>query len=148
MGKWIKACTVDQVPKGSLFSVQLVGDAKEQTAAAHDDTADIDTTTTTSTNDNHNSHNNNNNNNNLSSSQQTKKILLANLDDTIYATDLICTHADADLSLGFLSPEGVRCPLHLSVFNLHDGKPQNPPAQNPLKTYNIKIEQNTIYVEV
>ena len=75
-----------------------------------------------------------------------KKILLANLKGNIYATDMICTHAEADLSTGFLSEEGVRCPLHLSVFNLKDGKPQNLPAENPLNTYNVKIEQNEIYV--
>lgn len=77
-----------------------------------------------------------------------KKILIANQKGKIRATDLICTHADADLSTGFLSDEGVRCPLHLSVFNLEDGKPQNLPAEIPLKVYNVKIDQNEIYVEV
>jgi len=77
-----------------------------------------------------------------------KKILLANQKGKIYATDLICTHAEADLSTGFLNEEGIRCPLHLSVFNLQDGKPQNLPAETPLKTYNVKIDQNEVYVEV
>lgn len=77
-----------------------------------------------------------------------KKILLANLDGKIYATDRICTHAEADLSTGFLSEEGVRCPLHLSVFNLETGKPQNPPAEESLKTYNVKIDKNEVYVEI
>ena len=77
-----------------------------------------------------------------------KKILLANLKGKIYATDLICTHAEADLSTGFLTEEGVRCPLHLSVFDLESGQPKNPPAENALKTYNVKLEQNEIYVEV
>lgn len=77
-----------------------------------------------------------------------KKILLANMKGKIHATDLICTHADADLSTGFLSEEGVRCPLHLSVFNLDDGKPQNLPAEIPLKVYNTKIDGNEIYVEI
>ncbi|MCH7561664.1 MAG: non-heme iron oxygenase ferredoxin subunit [Thaumarchaeota archaeon] len=77
-----------------------------------------------------------------------KKILLANIKGKIHATDLICTHANADLSTGFLSEEGVRCPLHLSVFNLENGEPQNLPAENPLKVYNIKIDNNEIYVEV
>ena len=77
-----------------------------------------------------------------------KKILLANQKGNILATDLICTHADADLSTGFLSEEGVRCPLHLSVFNLETGEPQNLPAETPLKTYNVKIEQDEVYVEV
>ena len=77
-----------------------------------------------------------------------KKILLANLKGKIHATDLICTHANADLSTGFLSEDGVRCPLHLSVFNLENGEPQNLPAENPLKVYNVKIDSNEVYVEV
>ncbi len=77
-----------------------------------------------------------------------KKILLANLKGKICATDLICTHAQADLSTGFLSEEGVRCPLHLSVFNLENGEPQNLPAEKPLKVYNVKIDGNEVYVEV
>lgn len=76
-----------------------------------------------------------------------RKILVANLGGRIYATDATCTHADADLAGGFLSPEGVRCPLHLSVFCLSDGVPQNPPAEEPLCTYNVKIENGDIYVE-
>ncbi len=77
-----------------------------------------------------------------------KKILLANLKGKILATDLICTHENADLSTGFLSEEGVRCPLHLSVFNLENGEPQNLPAEVPLKVYNVKIDDNEVYVEV
>lgn len=77
-----------------------------------------------------------------------RKILLSNLRGKIRATGLICTHADADLSAGFLSEEGVRCPLHLSVFDLDDGKPQNPPAEEALEVYNVKIEQDGVYVEV
>lgn len=77
-----------------------------------------------------------------------KKILLSNQKGKIHATDLICTHADADLSTGMLSDEGVRCPLHLSVFNLENGEPQNLPAEVPLKVYNVKIDDNEIYVEI
>ncbi len=77
-----------------------------------------------------------------------KKILIANLNGKIHATDMICTHADADLSTGFLSEEGVRCPLHLSVFDLADGKPQNLPAETPLRVYNVKVQEDDIYVEV
>jgi len=76
------------------------------------------------------------------------KILLANLNGKIYATGRICTHAEADLSTGILTEEGITCPLHLSTFNLQTGVPQNLPAELPLKTYNVKIEQNEIYVEV
>lgn len=79
---------------------------------------------------------------------EDKKLLIANLKGKIHATDLICTHADADLSTGFLSEEGVRCPLHLSVFNLVNGEPQNLPAETPLKIYDVKIDAGEIYVEI
>jgi 3-phenylpropionate/trans-cinnamate dioxygenase ferredoxin subunit len=77
-----------------------------------------------------------------------KRILIAKAQDRIYATDGICTHEYADLSSGFLNEEEktVTCPLHLSVFKLENGIPQNPPAETPLKTYNTKIEANGIYV--
>lgn len=77
-----------------------------------------------------------------------KKLLVISQNSTIYATDSVCTHADADLSTGFLSSEGIRCPLHLSIFNLATGIPQNPPAEKTLKTYNVKIEHNVVYVDL
>jgi len=79
---------------------------------------------------------------------EEKKLLITNFGGKIYATDRICTHAEADLSTGFLSGDGVRCPLHLSVFNLENGQPQNLPAEVALKIYNVKIDHNEIYVEV
>jgi len=76
------------------------------------------------------------------------KIMLVKKDGKLFALDRICTHAEADLSTGILSESGITCPLHLSVFNLENGSPQNLPAENPLKTYNLKIEENEIYLEV
>ena len=77
-----------------------------------------------------------------------EKILLSRHGGVVRATGLICTHADADLSLGMLSGEGVRCPLHLSVFDLESGVPKNPPAEKPLRVYNVKIDGGGIYVEI
>ena len=77
-----------------------------------------------------------------------KKLLLTNMNGKIFATDRICTHAEADLSTGILSENGLTCPLHLSVFNMDDGIPQNPPAEKPLQTYRIKIQDNNILIEV
>ena len=77
-----------------------------------------------------------------------KKILLSNMNGKILATDRICTHAEADLSTGILTDGGLTCPLHLSVFDLDTGKPQNPPAEDSLQIYKIKLEDNNILVEV
>jgi len=79
-----------------------------------------------------------------------KKILISRIRDRVYATDRICTHAYADLSTGFLNEdEGtVTCPLHMSSFKLEDGTPQNLPAEEPLKTYKTKIQDNSVYIFV
>ena len=74
--------------------------------------------------------------------------MIVKAQDKIYATDGICTHEYADLSNGFLNEEQktVTCPLHLSVFKLDNGIPENPPAEIPLKTYNVKVENKGVYV--
>src|SRR5215831_15606521 len=75
-----------------------------------------------------------------------KKFLIAKVQGKIYATDGICSHEYADLSTGFLNEEEktVTCPLHLSIFRLDNGIPQNPPAKLPLKTYDIEIKDNEV----
>jgi 3-phenylpropionate/trans-cinnamate dioxygenase ferredoxin subunit len=80
--------------------------------------------------------------------KEDKKILISKTKDKVYATDRICTHAYADLSTGFINEdeETVTCPLHMSAFKLEDGTPQNLPAEDPLKTYEIKIQDNYVYV--
>ena len=79
---------------------------------------------------------------------ENKKILISKTKDKLYATDRICTHAYADLSTGFINEDEktVTCPLHMSSFKLEDGTPQNLPAEDPLKTYKVKIQDNYVYV--
>ncbi len=79
-----------------------------------------------------------------------KKVLLAKSNGQIFATDRICTHAYADLSTGMLNQEEntVTCPLHLSIFKLDTGMQQNLPAEEPLKTYKLKIQENAIYIKL
>jgi 3-phenylpropionate/trans-cinnamate dioxygenase ferredoxin component len=102
MTDWIKACSIENLGQGEMFSFD------------------------------HNE----------------KKLLLTNMNGKIFATDRICTHAEADLSTGILTENGLICPLHLSTFNMDDGSPQNPPAEKPLQTYRTKIQDNNILIEV
>lgn len=79
-----------------------------------------------------------------------KKILLARAGGKVFATDRICTHAYADLAMGIMNEEEktVTCPLHLSMFKLDTGAPQNQPAEEPLKTYKVKIQDEAIYIQL
>jgi 3-phenylpropionate/trans-cinnamate dioxygenase ferredoxin subunit len=78
------------------------------------------------------------------------KILVTRSGGRVYATDRICTHAYADLSTGILNEDEntVTCPLHLSAFKLDTGIPQNLPAEDPLKIYKVKIQENAIYIKL
>ena len=40
----------------------------------------------------------------------------------------------------------VTCPLHMSSFKLEDGTPQNLPAEESLKTYEVRIQDNWVYI--
>lgn len=79
-----------------------------------------------------------------------KKILLARAGGKVFATDRICTHAYADLSTGIMNEEEqtITCPLHLSVFKLETGDPQNLPAEEPIKPYKVKIQDEAIYIQL
>jgi nitrite reductase/ring-hydroxylating ferredoxin subunit len=77
-----------------------------------------------------------------------RKILLSNLGGEVYAVDGTCTHEESPLSQGFMVEERVVCQLHLSQFDLRTGEVYNPPAIEPLKLYNVKIEEGSIFVEI
>ncbi|HEY7733494.1 MAG TPA: non-heme iron oxygenase ferredoxin subunit [Nitrososphaera sp.] len=78
------------------------------------------------------------------------RVMLARVGGKVFATDRICTHAYADLTTGILNEEEktVTCPLHLSTFKLDTGVPQNLPAEEPLKIYKVKIQENGIYIQL
>lgn len=76
-----------------------------------------------------------------------QRILVANVDGVFYATDDICTHEDASLSSGSLQGELVKCPLHGSRFSLRTGEPVEDPAEEPLRCYRVKVQDNAVLVE-
>jgi len=77
-----------------------------------------------------------------------KQILLSNLGGEVYAVDGVCTHEESLLARGFMVEERVVCQLHLSQFDLRTGDVYNPPALEPLRRYNVKIEEGSIFVEI
>ena len=76
------------------------------------------------------------------------RILLVRIQGIVYASVDRCTHEDADMSGAYVRSGGLMCPLHLSLFDPKTGKPQNPPATEPMRTYPVKIEDGHIWVEV
>jgi len=81
-------------------------------------------------------------------SVEGKTILLANVEGKVFAVDDMCSHEDASLYLGALKGECIKCPLHGSRFDLNTGEPLDDPADEPIQTYKVKIETDSIYVSI
>lgn len=75
-------------------------------------------------------------------------VLLSKIGGEVHALDGTCTHEEADLGLGVLLEDRVVCPLHLSQFDLKTGEVMNPPATVPLRVFNVKIQDGSIFIEV
>ena len=74
-----------------------------------------------------------------------KAILVVKRGGTLYAVDGVCTHEYCELDRGFIAPAGaatptVTCPLHLSRFDLTTGLPLDPPAEEPLTVYEVRVD--------
>ena len=75
-----------------------------------------------------------------------EQVLLANVEGTIYACDNVCAHAFAPLAEGALDGEQVECPLHGSVFNVITGEVVDPPADEGIRVFQVRIEGQDILV--
>ena len=83
----------------------------------------------------------------IQSTINNKNYLIAKIDNTIYVTSDMCTHEDAELTMGCLSGTKVKCPLHGSYFDLNTGIALNEPADEPIKTYKTVIQDNHLYID-
>ncbi len=73
-------------------------------------------------------------------------VLIANVEGVIHACDDICSHAYASLSEGDINGAEVECPLHGAVFNITTGEALTPPAEAPIKVYQVQVEGDDILV--
>ncbi|GLW99887.1 bifunctional 3-phenylpropionate/cinnamic acid dioxygenase ferredoxin subunit [Microtetraspora sp. NBRC 16547] len=64
----------------------------------------------------------------------------------ILAIDDTCTHQDASLADGWLEGCEVECPLHASRFDLRTGQVDAPPAKRPVRTHQVVVQNDVIYV--
>ena len=77
-----------------------------------------------------------------------KTYCIYRLKDGYYATDGVCTHENVHLEEGLVIDDEIECPMHQGIFNIKNGKAISPPACDDLKTYQVKVEENKIYIEI
>lgn len=73
-------------------------------------------------------------------------IVIALVEDTVYALEDMCSHEDSCLNTSSLYGDQVKCPLHGKRFSLSTGEALDDPAVAPLTTYDVKIEGDDILV--
>jgi 3-phenylpropionate/trans-cinnamate dioxygenase ferredoxin component len=77
-----------------------------------------------------------------------KEILVVNSHGNFYAIDDTCTHSGASLSEGQLDDTTVTCGWHGAQFDCKSGKLTKFPAKiNDLKSYNVILESDQVFVE-
>lgn len=75
-----------------------------------------------------------------------KQLIVVNLKGSLHVLDGVCTHAYAELRRGFLTGNAVRCPLHLSQFDIETGEALALPAEEPLEKFEVELEGESVYV--
>jgi nitrite reductase/ring-hydroxylating ferredoxin subunit len=77
-----------------------------------------------------------------------QKILLANVNGNYYALSNVCMHRGCQLSKGKLQGETVVCPCHGSTYELKTGNFTKGPTKKPQQTYEIKVENKDIMINL
>ena len=76
------------------------------------------------------------------------EVALYRVGDSVYATDNICTHGQANLCDGFLEGFEIECPLHQGRFDVRTGEPVSGPVFVPLRRFPTKIENGRVFVDL
>ena len=78
----------------------------------------------------------------------TDQVLVINQGGEFTAVQGICSHEYFELDKGFLTNGTLTCALHLSRFDLTNGEPLDPPADQPLAVYPVVIVDGRVAIEV
>jgi 3-phenylpropionate/trans-cinnamate dioxygenase ferredoxin subunit len=69
-------------------------------------------------------------------------------EDTFHATDGLCTHEKIHLADGLVMDDIIECPKHNGRFNYKTGEARGAPVCVNLKTYPVKVEGGSVFIQV
>jgi 3-phenylpropionate/trans-cinnamate dioxygenase ferredoxin component len=71
-------------------------------------------------------------------------------DGELYAIEDRCSHDDGPLAEGEFDADActVECPRHGSLFDLRTGRPRTLPAYVPVETFEARVEDGDVKLEV
>ena len=71
-------------------------------------------------------------------------------DGELYAIEDRCSHDDGPLAEGEFDPAActVECPRHGSLFDITTGKPRTLPAYRPVDTFEVRVDDDEVKLEL
>jgi 3-phenylpropionate/trans-cinnamate dioxygenase ferredoxin subunit len=71
-------------------------------------------------------------------------------DGELVAIEDRCSHDDGPLAEGEFDPDActVECPRHGSLFDLRSGRPRTLPAYQPVETFEVRVDDDEVKLEV
>jgi 3-phenylpropionate/trans-cinnamate dioxygenase ferredoxin subunit len=71
-------------------------------------------------------------------------------DGELRAIEDRCSHDDGPLAEGEFDPAActVECPRHGSLFDITTGKPKTLPAYRPVETFEVRVEDDQVKLEL
>jgi nitrite reductase/ring-hydroxylating ferredoxin subunit len=77
----------------------------------------------------------------------TERIAIARVAGAYYAFGDTCTHLGCSLAEGKLDGQTITCPCHGSQFNVTTGAVLRGPAQEPVRSYGVRVQDDALQVE-
>lgn len=75
-------------------------------------------------------------------------VVLARVEDRIYALEDRCSHQDYPLSAGELEDGEVECVFHGARFDLCTGRATRLPAVAPVRTFEVEVRDGGVYLRL
>jgi len=78
-----------------------------------------------------------------------EQVCIVRLGDEVFAFSEDCPHGETPMSDGEIVEDYIiECSMHCSQFDVRDGSVVEPPAQEPLTTYDTKIVDGHVWIRV
>lgn len=77
---------------------------------------------------------------------ETVTVALFNINGQYYCIEDVCTHDGGPVAEGELTDHAIECPRHGAEFDVRDGRALSMPAVVPVPTYEVRVEEEEIYI--
>lgn len=78
---------------------------------------------------------------------EEESVIILNIEGKFYCIADLCSHDNGPLGDGDVDDHAIACPRHGACFDVRTGAALNLPATAPIPTYEVKIKDDSLWVE-